>query len=91
MTKHPLDNGEKDILKVLKSEIDYAKDTPSLKDTNITLNANISGYQKDDRRFNWPGSGDDSEDIFDFYRLSKFSQDPMQISLKEELKVGAEF
>ena len=30
-------------------------------------------------------------DIFDFYRLSKFSQDPMQISLKEELKVGEEF
>ncbi len=42
MTKHPLDNGEKDILKVLKSEIDYAKDTSSLKDTNSTLNANIS-------------------------------------------------
>lgn len=32
--------------------------------------ANISGYQKDDRRFNWPGSGDDSEDIFDFYRTT---------------------
>ena len=36
----------------------------------ISLNANISGYQKDDRRFNWPGSGDDSEDIFDFYRTT---------------------
>ena len=36
----------------------------------ISLNANVSGYQKDDRRFNWSGSGDDSEDIFDFYRTT---------------------
>ena len=42
MTKHPLDNGEKDILKVLKSEIDYAKNTPSLKATKSALDINIS-------------------------------------------------
>lgn len=42
MSKHPLNNREKDILKVLKSEIDYAQGTPSLKATINTLNASIS-------------------------------------------------
>lgn len=30
-------------------------------------------------------------DTFDFYRLSKFMQDPLKVNLKEELKIGQEF
>lgn len=30
-------------------------------------------------------------DIFDFYKLSKFTQDPLKINLKEELEIGQEF
>jgi len=42
MPKHPLSKNEKDILKVLKSEIDYAQDTPSLGDSRNALNVSIS-------------------------------------------------
>jgi len=42
MTKHPLSKNEKDILKVIKNEIDYAQDTPSLKTTKTILDASIS-------------------------------------------------
>jgi hypothetical protein len=42
MAKHPLSNNEKDILKVIKNEIDYAQDTPSLKTTKTILDARIS-------------------------------------------------
>ena len=30
-------------------------------------------------------------DTFDFYRLSKFMQDPMKVNLKEELEIGQKF
>lgn len=42
MSMHSLNKGEKDILKVLKNEIDYAKNTPSLEVTKRTLDTNIS-------------------------------------------------
>jgi hypothetical protein len=42
MSSHPLSDGEKDLLKVIKSGIDYAKDTPSLKTTKKALDASIS-------------------------------------------------
>ena len=42
MAKHSLSPEEKDILKVIKTEIEYAKDTHSLKPETETLNANIS-------------------------------------------------
>jgi len=48
----------------------------------LSLNANISGYQKDDRRFNWPGSGDDSEDIFDFYQSIFKDKIPFTLRLR---------
>lgn len=41
MSRHPLSDGEKDILKVLKSEIDYVLDTPSLTATEATLDTRI--------------------------------------------------
>ena len=46
MPKHSLSENEKDILKVLKSELDYAKDTPSLADTKNVLDANISDSEE---------------------------------------------
>ena len=46
MPKHSLSENEKDIVKVLKSEIDYAKDITSLADTKIALNANISDSEE---------------------------------------------
>lgn len=46
MPKHSLSENEKDIVKVLKSEIDYAKDITSLADTKTVLNANISDSEE---------------------------------------------
>ena len=40
--KHPLTDVEKDILKVIKSEIDDARDTPSLKDTKTALDKSVA-------------------------------------------------
>lgn len=42
MAKHQLSTKEKDILKVIKTEIKYAQETPSLKPVTETLDANIS-------------------------------------------------
>lgn len=42
MPKHPLSEDEKDILKVIKNEIDYAQDTPSLTETKETLDTSIA-------------------------------------------------
>lgn len=42
MSRHPLSEGEKDILKVLKSEIDYAHDTQQLIVTKSALDRSIS-------------------------------------------------
>jgi hypothetical protein len=55
MPKHSLSENEKDIVKVLKSEIDYAKDITSLADTKTVLDANIS----------------DSEELLRFYWLRR--------------------
>ena len=84
MTKHQLDNGEKDILKVLKSEIDYAKDTPSLKDTNSTLNTNISESEALLRSL---GRGDELRSI----KVQSDAQHPKTIIIRsfDELLVTA--
>ncbi len=42
MSTFPLSNEEKDILKVLKNEIDYAQNVPSLEASKNTLDASIS-------------------------------------------------
>ena len=42
MAKYQLSTEEKDILKVIKTEIEYAQETPSLKPVTETLDANIS-------------------------------------------------
>ena len=45
MPKHELSDSEKDLLKVVKSEIDYAENTPSLKATKKALDKNISASE----------------------------------------------
>lgn len=42
MPEHPLSDNEKDILKVIKNEIDYAQCTPSIKETKDTLETRIA-------------------------------------------------
>lgn len=42
MPQHPLSDNEKDILKVIKNEIDYAQCTPSIKETKDTLETRIA-------------------------------------------------
>ncbi|GAB6120950.1 TonB-dependent receptor [Dysgonomonas termitidis] len=36
----------------------------------ISVNLNLSAYQTDGKRFYWPGSPDDSQDVYDMYRCT---------------------
>lgn len=55
MSKYVLTNGEKQILKVLKNEITYAQDIPSLDAANSTLDARIAESEALLRSLNYRG------------------------------------